>query len=135
MRLTDRTRPHEAVRPWMGDSVGWWEDETLVIETTNLHPMGLVSSLTGGFAHGPKTRIIERLTRTAKDRILYEFSVEDPDYFTTPWRAEMPMRAATGPIYEYACHEGNYSLSNALAGARVQEQAASAPESSASASR
>lgn len=124
VRLADRARPHDAVRPWMGDSVGWWEGETLVIETTNFHPLGKVSSMTGGFAHGPRTRIVERLTRTADDSLLYAFTVEDPDYFTTPWRGEMPMRAASGPIYEYACHEGNYSLANALSGARVEEQAA-----------
>lgn len=126
VRLVDRGRPHENIRPWMGDSIGWWEGDTLVIESAHFHPSMRVSSMTGGFAHGPKTRIVERLTRTAKDRILYAFTVEDPDYFTQPWRAEMPMRAAPGPIYEYACHEGNYSLGNALSGARFEEREAAA---------
>jgi hypothetical protein len=121
VRLADRTHPAPAVRPWMGDSVGWWEGDTLVVETTNFNPKGMVASLGGGFTYGQQTRIVERFTRTAGDQLLYEFRVEDPAYFKQPWRGEMPMRAAKGPIYEYACHEGNYSLPNALTGARFQE--------------
>jgi hypothetical protein len=124
VRLGDRSHPADAVRPWMGDSVGWWEGDTLVVETTNFNLKAKVSSLTGGFAYGPKTRVTERFTRTAKDQMLYAFTVEDPDYFKQPWRGAMPWRAAKGPIYEYACHEGNYSLANALSGARVEEKAA-----------
>jgi hypothetical protein len=124
IRMNDRTHPPAGVTRWMGDSVGWWEGDTLVVETTNFDTRGGVGSLGGGFAYGPKTRITERFTRTAPDRILYQFTVEDPDYFKQPWRGEMPMRATKGPIYEYACHEGNYSLPNALAGARVEERAA-----------
>ena len=126
IRLGDRTHPPATVRPWMGDSVGWWEGDTLVVETTNLNTSGLVGSLTGSFAHGPQTTITERFTRTAKDTILYAFTVEDPVYFKQPWKGEMPMRSARGPMYEYACHEGNYSLANALSGARAQEPAATA---------
>ncbi|HYG28272.1 MAG TPA: hypothetical protein VD906_15380, partial [Caulobacteraceae bacterium] len=124
VRLTDRSRPHEAVRPWMGDSVGWWEGDTLVVETTNFHPHQYVSSMTGGFSYSPKAKLVERFTRTAKDEILYEFTVEDPINFKSAWRGEMPFRPAKGPIYEYACHEGNYSLANALTGARAEERAA-----------
>jgi hypothetical protein len=122
--------PHlpAGIRQWFGDSRGRWEGDTLVVETTNLNTKGHVYSLGGGFRYSPKTRITERFTRTAKDQILYEFSVEDPEIFTKPWRAEMPMRTAKGPIYEYACHEGNYSLPNILAGARVEEsERAAAP--------
>lgn len=126
IRLSDRTHPPAAVRSWMGDSVGWWEGDTLVVETTNFDPRGEVSSLSGGFAYGLKTKVTERFTRTSKTEILYAFTVEDPDYYKQPWRGEMPMRAAKGPIYEYACHEGNYSLPNALTGARVQEAEAAA---------
>ena len=126
IRLSDRTHPSAAVRSWMGDSVGWWEGDTLVVETTNFDPRGEVSSLSGGFAYGLKTKVTERFTRTSKTEILYAFTVEDPDFFTQSWRGEMPMRAAKGPIYEYACHEGNYSLPNALTGARVQEAEAAA---------
>ena len=124
IRLRDRTHPHAQAQSWLGDSVGWWEGETLVVETTNLSAKGYVASLGGGFAHSPAMRIRERFTRIAADRILYEFTVEDPTLFRQPWRAEMPMRAATGPIYEYACHEGNYRLPNALGGARIEERAA-----------
>jgi len=123
--MADRNHLPAAIDPWLGDSVGWWEGDTLVVETTNLNPKGHVFSLGGGFRYSPKTKITERFTRTAKDQILYQFSVDDPDVFSKPWKAEMPMRTAKGPIYEYACHEGNYSLPNILAGARAQERAAS----------
>jgi hypothetical protein len=123
IRMGDRAHQPAAIQPWLGDSVGWWEGDTLVVETTNLNPKGHVFSLGGGFPYSPQTKITERFTRTAKDRILYQFSVDDPATFTKVWKAEMPMRAAKGPIYEYACHEGNYSLPNILAGARAQEKA------------
>ena len=127
VRLTDRTHAPAAVRRWMGDSVGWWEGETLVVETANLEPKGAyVSSLGGGFAYSPDAKVIERFTRTAKDEIHYAFTVEDPATFARPWRAEMSFRPAKGPIYEYACHEGNYSLGNILAGARAEERAKAA---------
>lgn len=121
VRMGDRRHAPPQVTPWMGDSVGWWEGETLVVETTNLNPRGTyVEALGGGFAYSPKARVVERFTRTAPDTLLYEFTVDDPATFKTPWRAEMPMRAAEGPIYEYACHEGNYSLPNVLQGARAE---------------
>jgi len=126
IRMTDRTHLPAAIDPWLGDSVGWWEGDTLVVETTNLNTKGHVYSLGGGFRYSPKTKIVERFTRTGKDQILYEFSVDDPEVFTKVWKAQMPMRAAKGPIYEYACHEGNYSLPNILAGARVEAAQASA---------
>jgi hypothetical protein len=124
IRLADRAHIADAIRPWMGDSVGWWEGDTLVVETTNLNTSGIVGSLTGSFAHGPQTKVTERFTRTSKTEMLYQFTVEDPVYFKQAWRGEMPMRTAKGPLYEYACHEGNYSLANALTGARAQEAAA-----------
>jgi hypothetical protein len=124
VRLSDRKHVPDAVRPWMGDSVGWWERDTLVVETTNFNPSTRVASLGGGFTYSPRGKLIERFTRTAPDRLMYEFTVEDPAYFKQPWRAQMPMRAAKGPIYEYACHEGNYSLPNALTGARAEERGA-----------
>lgn len=127
VRLGDRTHAPTAVQPWMGDSVGWWDGDTLVVETTNLNPKGSrVSNLGGGFTYSPQAKVIERFTRTGKDVLLYAFTVEDPVTFSKPWRAEMPMRTAPGPIYEYACHEGNYSVPNILAGARVEEAAAKA---------
>jgi hypothetical protein len=124
IRLADRRHFPDLVRPWMGDSVGWWEGDTLVVETTNFRPNTEVMSIGGGFVWSAKGRLIERFTRTGPQQMLYEFTVEDPVQFTRPWRAQMPMRTAKGPIYEYACHEGNYSLPNALAGARAEERAA-----------
>ena len=130
IRITDRNHLPAAITPWLGDSVGWWEGDTLVVETTNLDVKGHVYSLGGGFRYSPKTKITERFTRTSKSEILYEFSVDDPEVFARTWKAEMPMLATKGPIYEYACHEGNYSLPNILAGARAQERLArSAPAS------
>ncbi len=112
----------EAINHWMGDSVGRWEGDTLVVETINidqrntLRPTGAASIYLG---QNPK--ITERFTRTAADEIIYEFQVEEPVAFTKPWRAEIPMRPAQGAIYEYACHEGNYSLPHMLAGARLYD--------------
>jgi hypothetical protein len=126
VRLADREHAPSAVRPWMGDSVGWYDGDTLVVETTNFNPHELIQSLGGGFAYSPKAKLVERFTRTGPGTILYEFSVEDPVYFTCTWRAQMPWRAAKGPIYEDACHEGNYSLANALSGARAEERQAKA---------
>ncbi|THD81087.1 MAG: hypothetical protein E7812_05135 [Phenylobacterium sp.] len=127
IRMRDRNHIPDAVQPWMGDSVGWWDGDTLVVETANLNPKGAhVYALGGGFNYSPKAHITERFTRTAKDQILYEFTIDDPATFTRPWSAQIPMRTAKGPIYEYACHEGNYALPNILAGARQEERAAAA---------
>ena len=122
IRLDGRGHIPEAVRPWMGDSVGWWEGDTLVVETTNLNPASHVDTLNADLVFSPKAKLVERFTRTGPGEILYAFSVEDPVYLTRPWRAEMAMRATKGPIYEYACHEGNYSIVNALEGARAEER-------------
>jgi len=133
IRMGERTHLPPSINRWMGDSVGWWEGETLVVETTNLRPDAPVGSLGGGFTFSPNGKLTERFTRVAKDQILYEFTVDDPAYFKQPWRAQMPFRTAKGPIYEYACHEGNYSLANALSGARAEEKEASAAAKPASA--
>ncbi len=107
---------------WLGDSIGHWEGDTLVVETTNFHPE---HSMRGAIRHfmylEPDTVVEERFTRVADDVIFYEFTVTDPDLFTQPWKGEMPLWKAEGPIYEYACHEGNYSLPGILAGARREE--------------
>ena len=126
IRMGERTHQPPALHPWLGDSVGWWEGDTLVVETTDINVKGHVYSLGGGFPYSPRTRITERFTRTGPDQMLYEFSVDDPATFTRVWKAEMPWRTAKGPIYEYACHEGNYSLPNILAGARAAEKAQAA---------
>jgi hypothetical protein len=107
-----------AIRPWMGDSIGWWEGATLVVETTNFHPQ---EGYRLWFMMSPQARVTERFTRISKTELRYSFEVDDPASFTRPWRAEMPFVADKGPLYEYACHEGNYGLPNILAGARRQE--------------
>ncbi len=122
VRLADTRRPSPLPGSWLGDSCGWWEGDTLVVETLGLRPgvfnRGLHLIVSG------TTRVVERFTRTARDEMLYEFTVEDPALYTRPWRAEIAVHAAKGRIYEYACHEGNYSLPNIMAGARRGEREA-----------
>ncbi|MEX0901758.1 MAG: hypothetical protein WDZ76_03380 [Pseudohongiellaceae bacterium] len=110
-------RPDE-LQPWLGDSVGWWEGDTLVVETRNLHPQQAPSNVA---ALSDQGRVIERFTRYSDDQILYEFEVEDPVYYTQSWRGEMSFNHSEEKLYEYACHEGNYGLPGILAGTRRQE--------------
>lgn len=125
----------EALDPWLGDSIGYWDGDTLVVETTNFHPdVSQRSSQAQRFYLQPDTHVEERFTRVADDTIFYEYTVTDPDLFTQPWKAEMPIRRAEGPIYEYACHEGNHSLPGILAGARREEADAAAADAAGSAS-
>ena len=111
------------IRPWFGDSIGWYEGDTLVVETN----------------HFPQTQayygawrdltVTERFTRVAKDRILYRFTVADPTIWDKPWGGEYEMHPLKGQVFEYACHEGNYALPGILAGARAEERkAAQAPQ-------
>jgi len=106
------------IRKWMGDSVGHWEGETLVVETTNFTDHESFRGATRD------ARVIERFTRVAPDKIHYRFTVEDPQAFTHSFTGEMPFHRTDDAIYEYACHEGNYALRGILAGAREQEKAA-----------
>ncbi len=114
----------DGVRPWMGDSRGRWSGDTLVVRTTNLNPdqMAAYAYL---FAPGSENMTVtERFTRADEHTINYEFTVEDPGTFESGWRGEVPFTRLDGQLYEYACHEGNYALSNVLSGARAQESAA-----------
>ena len=113
-------RPHlpQNVRQWMGSYVGRWEGETLVVETTNF------TEKTAFQGSSENMRLIERFTRVAEDTILYQFTVDDPATWARSWSAEVPMKKTIGPLFEHACHEGNYGLSNILAGARVEEKRA-----------
>ena len=114
--LTDKHRDG-VIRPWMGDSIGRYEEDTLVVETTNFRP-GLA------FAGAPETiTLTERFRRIGEGQILYSFEIDDPGVFTAPIRGELAFNAIPGPIYEYACHEGNYSFPNQLLGHRLAEQA------------
>jgi hypothetical protein len=111
-------RPHlpNNVRQWFGDPRGRWEGNTLVVETTNL------TDKTNFRGSGPNMRLTERFTRIDQDTLLYQFTVDDPDSFQKPWSGEIPMKKAPGPIFEYACHEGNYSMVNTLSSARAEEK-------------
>jgi hypothetical protein len=111
-------RPHlpPNVTQWLGDSRGHWEGNTLVLDTTNFTPK------TRFRGSDENLHVIERFTRVDRNTILYKFTIEDPTAYTKPWTAEVPFAATQGPIYEYACHEGNYALKDILAGARAEEQ-------------
>jgi hypothetical protein len=123
---TPLARLPKSVRQWMGDSIGRWEGDTLVVETTNLHPLqlaqgGLFSPYRGA---SENLKVTERFTRTGPETILYRFTVEDPDALTAPWTGELPFNRIDEQIFEYACHEGNYALSNILSGERAKERRA-----------
>jgi len=129
IRLADKTRPKDHIRTWMGDSVGWWEGDTLVVETTHFNPQESLRPYFGASLFlSPDAKVTERFTRTSAKEILYEFRVEDPKVFTQPWKAQMALNASKGPVYEYACHEGNYALPGILAGARRAEKEGLTPE-------
>ena len=117
--LDGREPAPDAVRQWMGVSRGRWEGDTLVVETTNFNGKNPFRGQSS-----ENMRVIERFTRVADDRILYRFTVEDEATWDQPWTAEMPMWKSIGPLFEHACHEGNYGLYNTLAGARLEEQQA-----------
>jgi hypothetical protein len=113
-------RPHipATVRQLLGDGVGHWEGNTLVVETTNF---------TGETAYqdsGEHMVLAEKFTRTGPNTMDYEFTVNDPESFTKPWTARIPMTKTEDQIFEYACHEGNYGLAGSLSGARAEEKAA-----------
>jgi hypothetical protein len=111
-------RPHGSIRQWKGDSRGHWEGNTLVVDTTNFKRE---TSLEGSSVN---THLLERFTRADADTLLYQFTVDDPTTWTRPWTAVIPMSKSQSPIYEYACHEGNYAMPAILAGARAEEKAA-----------
>ena len=104
---------------WLGDSVGWYEESTLVVETININKLQMSQS---PIPISPNGRIIERFTRSSTDEIVYQFTVEDADLYREAWTAELSFYPLEGRIYEYACHEGNYSMPGILAGARRAEK-------------
>lgn len=115
------SRPHlpASLRQWHGDSRGRWEGETLVVETTNFSDKPTV------LGSDENLRLVERFTRVAADTISYEISVTDPTAWVSPWSVEMPLSATDDPLYEFACHEGNYhTMIGTLAGARSSEASA-----------
>jgi hypothetical protein len=122
IRLNGKPLPKN-ITPWLGDSIGRWEGDTLVVETTNLHPGQKAHyGIKQRFYLPPTAKVTERFTRVADNEILYKFTVEDREAYSQPWTGEAPLRATNDKIYEYACHEGNYALPGILAGAREQEK-------------
>ena len=113
-------RPHlpEGVPQWLGNSRARWDGETLVIETTNFHGKTAFTENQGATVG---MTVTERFTREDADTLRYEFTVEDPLTWTRPWTAMVKMTSSDTPLYEYACHEGNYGMTNILSGARAQE--------------
>jgi hypothetical protein len=112
-------RPHGTIRQWVGDSRARWEGDTLVVDTKNfLRETAFAGGKTTGTLH-----LIERFTRVDAETLLYEFRVEDPSVWTKPWTAQIAMVKSDQPMYEYACHEGNYGLPGILGGARAKEAA------------
>ncbi|MBM0107538.1 hypothetical protein JM946_22585 [Steroidobacter sp. S1-65] len=126
IRLNAEKHAPAQVRPWFGDSIGHWEGDTLVVETTNIHPAQLAqtSPLWAYRGASDQLKVTERFTRTGPNVLLYRFTVEDPSTFTAPFSGELPFNRIDELIHEYACHEGNYALPGILAGARAEEQAA-----------
>ena len=119
-------RPHvdEKLHQWLGDSRGRWDGDTLVVETTNFSDKALIRGIIGDPSES--LHVVERYTRVGPRMIDYEFTVTDPVTWTRPWSGSLPLTAFEGPMYEYACHEGNYALGNVLAGARANEATGSA---------
>ena len=113
-------RPHLAsgVRQWIGDSRGRWDGDTLVVETMNFNGKNPLRD------SSENMRVVERFTRLDENTIRYQFTVDDKSTWTKPWTAELAMQKTAGPIFEHACHEGNYGLYNTLAGARLEEKKA-----------
>jgi hypothetical protein len=119
-------RPHVpgTIRLWQGDSRGRWEGETLVVETTNFNDKRNYQSTT------PNMKLTERFYLTAPDTLVYEYTIDDPATYARPWTARLPMARNPEPLYEYACHEGNYAMPHGLEGQRNIEKAAAAAKGS-----
>jgi hypothetical protein len=109
------SHPAKNVQGWLGDSIGRWEGDTLVVDTTNYRPRAF-QSITS-----EKLHIVERLRLQNAETLRYEITVNDPDTYTRPWSLMIPLQRSSKPVYEYACHEGNYSMVGILAGALADE--------------
>ena len=111
------------VRRWVGDSIGWWDGDTLVVDTINFNDTPSLGAATRDL------HVVERFSRIDEDTLLYNFTVEDPNTWEGPWTGEYVWPQTDEPVYEYACHEGNYSMGNILRGARRLEREAMAAQS------
>ena len=114
IRIDDQSLP-ENMNRWMGDSIGRWEGETLVVETSHFNLLQRFRGSSKNF------KVTERFTRVADNIINYAFTIDDPETYSQSWSGEMPLNLTDNRLYEYACHEGNYSLASVLAGARLAE--------------
>ena len=119
--LDGRPRLPSTVRPWMGDSRGRWDGDTLVVETTNLSEKNLYRNAT------PNLKLVERFSRTPEGLLIYEFTIDDPATWTQPWTGRVPLEKLDGQIYEYACHEGNLGMEGILKGTRAEEREGAQP--------
>ena len=128
--LDDRPPLSPQIRQWLGDSRGYWDGDTLVVETSQFSPRGdqrVRNLVSAGSEH---SRVVERFRRVDADTIEYRVTVTDPRSYRRSWTAQIPMVPLDGPLFEYACHEGNYGLVNILAGARAKERTAEVAASS-----
>ena len=115
IRLNSEHGPAED-RRWLGDSIGHWEGDTLVVETTNFREQ------TGLYGGDENLNLVERFTLLESGHLLYDFTIDDPTAWTAPWSGEYVWKGSDGLVYEYACHEGNYAMGNILRGARLLER-------------
>ena len=123
--LEGHTNPPDSFSQWTGLSLGRWDGETLMVETTNFSDQIVYNSYNCCPGAGANLRLVERFTRVDADTIDHRYTVEDSTTYAGPWTAAMPMIRFDGPIFEYACHERNYGMENLLRGARVQERVVS----------
>jgi hypothetical protein len=117
-------RPHidQNIRLWMGDSRGHWEGNTLVVDTTNFNDKIVSNEFNCCPGAGSGLHVIERFSLVDADTIDYQYTIDDPKTYTKSWTAKFPMKRTEGPIFEFACHEGNYAMEGMLAGARAKEK-------------
>jgi hypothetical protein len=128
IHLDGRRHLPPEIRLWLGDSIGHWEGGTLVVDTTNFNDGGgFYGDAGGNFGWDRHLHLVERLSLLDTETLLYRFEIDDPSAFTQNWKGELTMARSTGPIYEYACHEGNYALTNLLRGYRASEREAAKP--------
>ena len=121
--LDGRPALPDGMRQWMGDARGRWEGDTLVVESDNYtDKTGSFYTIVASYGSGESLHLVERFTRVDADTLRYEFTVDDPSTFSAAFTAAIPMQRTDAPLFEYACHEGNYGMTNLLTGARVQER-------------
>jgi hypothetical protein len=115
VRMNNGPHPAKNVQEWLGDSIGHWEGDTLVVDTTNYRPRAFQS------ISSENLHIVERFTRQNAETLRYEITVNDPDTYARPWSLMVPLQRSSKPVYEYACHEGNYAMTGILAGELADE--------------